>query len=345
MRRGFTLLELMVSIAITGIVTTAVVAAFAGVNSLLARAERQSELRSTAKALGDFFVTELQQVGGGAVRPHLAVFVENACGARGDFPTCTQQVAVKTDRLMYARTLPGLESCTVDTLTISSGLFDTATITAKMKVTAPAPCCLSPPNGDWVNKTVYLSKEDQFTQRFVSAVDLSTCTATLLPGQTTHNKAAGIADLLGGTVTRVAMVTVFVDPTSHALKAHVNTNQEAPNAIVFGTNEIATLANDVYDFQVVSGYDDGSDGILKRTGGADDEWLGNAATDAMGAGGLSSSTSIDLRALRLSFVVGATGMSAGNTVQIEGSVPLTIPKTLLHTATSNAMLRNTFLFQ
>jgi prepilin-type N-terminal cleavage/methylation domain-containing protein len=342
MRRGFTLIELMVSIAITGIVTTAVVAAFAGVNALLARAERQSELRSKAKSLSDFFVTELQQVGGGAVRPHMAVFVEDSCAPRGDFPTCTSG-AINTDRLMYARTLPGFDSCTLESA--SGGLG--GTVTATIKKDASGKCdCLS---AAWDAKTVYLTKEDQFIQRFVDGPP-SGCTVKLKPGQTVHqNLTSGLSDVDTGVLTVVSMVTVFVDHATHKLRAHVNANQETPTSIVFNDNstdhETATLANDVYDFQVVTGYDNGSDGILKRTGGPDDEWMGNAAADAMGSGGLAASTLTDLRAVRVNFVVGATGMASGNTVQIEGSQLLTIPKTLLHTATSNAMLRNTFLFQ
>jgi prepilin-type N-terminal cleavage/methylation domain-containing protein len=354
--RGFTLLELMVSMALVSVILTAVVSAFGTMSSILSRTERQSELRSRAKALSDFFVSDLQLVGGGAVRPHMALHVENnVANARGAYPSSTDGPRT-SDRLSYVRVLPGLVDCALTTasadITSSGGDFKTATITVKVpKPVAPDTGCIL--SGTWVNKLVHLTKDDFYSQRYVSSFtgDVTTgWTVTLKPGvypasstgEATKTAAEVLGTFAGGVLTRVAVVTVYLDVATHRLMAHINADDQNADSVAISPGESAVLAHDVYDFQALLGYDVDGDARLPRTGGTDDEWMFNAPSDAT-TGTLMDVSLSDLRAIRIGVVVGAKGLTVPAVV--EGGASINLPGITAHATTANAMLRNTFIFQ
>lgn len=77
--QAFTLMELMVAIALAGIISAATTSAFMGLYRAQKRLEQQAEADQEAKFLLDVLLSRAQQAGGEQVRPWDALVVENSC--------------------------------------------------------------------------------------------------------------------------------------------------------------------------------------------------------------------------------------------------------------------------
>ena len=108
-RRGFTLMELAVALAATGVVALAATMLFSLYAQLIKRARIQSQLVSRGRGTLEYVLDESRRAGGDGVDATASVFIENGCGARGGFPDCHG-----TDRLTVVQPLGGYGKCTVD---------------------------------------------------------------------------------------------------------------------------------------------------------------------------------------------------------------------------------------
>ncbi len=122
MRRGYTLIELAVSLAMAAVISTAALSAFAAFNRHRVRIERSTSADDIAKTVVQYLVRESQRIGGSALRPWQAIAVEQepcATNARG-IP------CVAGDRVTFAfpdddAVFPG---CSIKNITASSITFE-----------------------------------------------------------------------------------------------------------------------------------------------------------------------------------------------------------------------------
>ncbi len=108
MRRAFTMLEAMVTLAIMAIVASAAVGSFAAFSRLAKQAERDVVLVETIRTGLLYLLTEVRQAGGVGVQPWASVFVEDDCQAARGFPACRG-----SDRLTLVQGIPTYPSCVV----------------------------------------------------------------------------------------------------------------------------------------------------------------------------------------------------------------------------------------
>src|SRR2546422_11253011 len=108
-RRGFTLMELAVSLACLGIIAFAATMLFTMYIAVIKRAKAESHLLRRSQALLEYVVNETRRVGGQGAPAAASVFVENDCGAARGFPDCDH-----TDRLTLAEPLAGYGTCQVE---------------------------------------------------------------------------------------------------------------------------------------------------------------------------------------------------------------------------------------
>ena len=76
-RRAFSLIELAVASAMAGVISVAAIGAFAHLNRQLVRTQRYTSASDNAKSVVDLLVTDMQGVGGGAIRPWMAIRLED----------------------------------------------------------------------------------------------------------------------------------------------------------------------------------------------------------------------------------------------------------------------------
>ena len=84
MRRGFSVLELSISLAIAGIVVAAAASSGVVITRILKLDGKKSTADSDSRRLVDFVLSNLQSVGGGPVRPWMAIWHEQGDHDQGD---------------------------------------------------------------------------------------------------------------------------------------------------------------------------------------------------------------------------------------------------------------------
>ena len=116
-RRAFSLVEVAVASVLVGIIAVAAISSFALLNRQLVRLQAETRASDDAKSLIDFVVGDLQSVGGGAVRPWMALWVED-----GADPVSATRCAQFTgcgasDRLTMALVVPDSRTCPILSMT------------------------------------------------------------------------------------------------------------------------------------------------------------------------------------------------------------------------------------
>jgi prepilin-type N-terminal cleavage/methylation domain-containing protein len=320
--RAFNLIEVAVASAIAGIVAAAAVSSFAILNRQLVRLQAESGASDDAKTLVDFLVTDLQAVGGGSVRPWMALWVEDG----GDGATAARdanfgQVAHSSDRVTYALVVPDSRSCPITAMT-NSEIFTTGNA---------ATCCFFQlgntdragydDGGDMKMHTVIVkggaSRQVSLEALNNPATGPTTCSMKWKPGPLAgiDNKdgddeldpvdgdAASVPNsaFVGGGVSAVLLSTIFLDEATHELMAFEERRAFNGTDVNVEADERKRIAGNVFDLQVQLGYDGNpADGRLVDASSVTDEWLYNATSDALPA-----SVSIDdLRMAAVGVVVG-----------------------------------------
>lgn len=133
--RGFTLMELAISIACMGITALAATMLFSLYIGGMKKAKLETHLRARAETTLEYLVNEVRRAGGMGAPPPASVFVENDCGAARGFPDCD-----RTDRITVVQPLVGYGKCKI--VSDAGGIVTVNTVRASRL--SPPQCCLQP---------------------------------------------------------------------------------------------------------------------------------------------------------------------------------------------------------
>ena len=351
MRRGFSLIEVAVASAMAGIIGVAAIAAFAALNQQLVRLQSESVASDNAKSLVDLAVTDLQGVGGGPIRPWMALWVENGADAASTRPAASTAAALRTpgflpppvgsgvrpDRVTFASLIAEAPSCeitAIDATTVSSTGIGPA-------------CCL----GNLVAKGnikgrpnrahAYAINGANHRQISLSAVDTAACVATWAPGPLSPVDIPGLLPgFVNGALVAADISTIFL-AASHDLMVFTEKDDFNGGDVTLTLGEVTRIASDVYDFQVQVGYDGDQDGRIVDTGTSTDEWLFNAAGDDP-----ASFNPEAVRMVAVGVIVGVPLTDPGyrSSAQVVGGTVVSASRLHLRGAMGKAALRNLFIF-
>jgi type II secretory pathway pseudopilin PulG len=341
MRRAFSLIELAVASAMAGIISIAAIGAFAGLNRQLVLLQSESVASDNAKSLIDLMVSDLQGVGGGPIRPWMALWVEDGAtpSTRTDtFAPPLPATGVRPDRVTFASLIANAPTCRVTAINGNS-VASTGTGTS---------CCLSTllANGNIRGRPdkahAYVLAGARHRQISLSELEPTTCTAKWAAGPLApiDVNPEGIGHFVDGTIVAARIKTVFLTRTRDLMEFEEKDGFDGGN-VTLSRGEVSRIASDVYDFQVQLGFDLELDGRITDTGSATDEWLFNAATDTA-----SSFAPEAIRMVGVGVVVGVplTDPDYQSSAQIVGGTTIRGSRLYLRGAMGKAALRNLFIF-
>lgn len=344
-RRGFSLIEVAVATTIASIVGLAAISTFAVLLRQMTRLQAEAGASDEAKTAVDALVSELQGIGGGAVRPAMALWVEDA-----DDPAAAarrvrfgQGATTKADRVTFA-TARG-SSCPIVAWSAGAG-------TAQSAGTG-ATCCWSALVDDSGFAELLTAPKSlahvivvhgaAHRQVVVDQVNATTCTARFRSGPLHPVATNPAADFTGGVAEAVDVVTLYVDESTQRLMRFRERLDINGADVAVDPSERELVASDVFDLQVQLGFDAApSDGRLDDRGDTTDEWFLNAAGDTMPAGAGPE----DLRMLGLGVIVGARigDPEYRTTAQVVGGPVISRGGRHLRGAMGRAALRNVAVF-
>ncbi|MDP2342532.1 MAG: prepilin-type N-terminal cleavage/methylation domain-containing protein [Deltaproteobacteria bacterium] len=330
MRRGFTLLELMVAMAIATIIGAAAVGAGMLLNRVMVDTRKRAVLWDEAKRLEEAMLSQLQEAGGDPLRPHEAILVENNCGARDGMPSCDG-----ADRITITRSRIGLPPCKVSGTSGANLDVDAVSGVCCLFMAADgSPLATSP----WEQRAALLLRADgTLVSLNLHNATNGTCKVNAPPGQGNPNPKL----LSAGTLVAVEAVTIYPSPQGSTGEYQLVQWIDGPIGGVVGNgtvdpSEILLIADHVYDFQVALGYDGNPEnGESIDVASTSDEWLGNAAGDAL-------NPVISLDQLRMIGIGIAVGVPSGRTIgaQLLDGPVRTRPGIYMATTRGSVMMRN-----
>lgn len=243
--RGFTLMELMVALSIGLVVMAGATSAIVSITRSTVQTRQQSRADIEAKLLIDWVASALQEVGGGSVRPNMAIRIEDDCASETvvveGLGTVTLPDCDESDRLNYLILDDSAPQCESNT-TPGANIFFNST----------SECCQAG-NTDLDGRTVLVVDDDgDWTTRFCSNQNITGCHCTFPSGLSAYNPPGGGLDP-PVVVTRGSSATVYMDPADHVLKMLVDSDGD-------GDVELRELAPNIYDFQATLLWDTDSDG-------------------------------------------------------------------------------------
>ncbi len=256
--RGFTLIELTVATVVSGLIAAAAVSASMQLIAQGNRLGQQATADEEAKMLLDVLTTELQQVGGGSVRPQSALVVDDDCGAL-TIESVSLAACDSSDRIHFT-------SFEARPFSISSVTGDQVLISNRIDADNDGSADDCPTlNGD----TFDVFMQDQVmvlhqpnvtagwaTRRCNSPINDPNGTgcgcdlATTASGYETEPDVTN-ANYDGGTMTLGAVYTVFRDPSDNTLRMVRPDDAGEPS--------VAMLAPHIFDIQFEYGFDTDSD--------------------------------------------------------------------------------------
>ncbi len=360
--RAFNLLEVAVASAIAGIIAAAAVSSFAVLNRQLVKLQAETGASDDAKTLIDFLVTDLQAVGGGSVRPWMALWIEDNNTATATRDGLFGQTIRTSDRITYALAISDARTCPVVSIT-ATDVFTTGNSAA---------CCFFQlqdtdkagflePAGTINFHTVIVKggASQQITLSNLTNPPLGpTCSMKWKPGPLAgidnvdgdnlidpiDGTISPAPDFTNGSLSAISIRTIFLNETTHELFAHEDRRGFNGASVIVDADEKKRIASNVFDLQVQLGYDGNpADGRLLDTGTASDEWLYNNNADGNLPPG------VDLNDLRMSAVGVVVGTNVKDSnyksfAQVRGGVVKSVPGIHLRGAMGKAALRNIFVF-
>jgi prepilin-type N-terminal cleavage/methylation domain-containing protein len=316
--RGFSLIELMVAMAIAGITISIAVFALAQINKTSKQVRTNAYLDKEAQMLIEYIIADAQGAGGGSLRPGGAVTVVNG-------------TAGASDRVTVKVLDPSVPECLISGWTGNHAEFDDAGACCADNWTPGTTMTLVSPTGD-LSMTLT-----------VPTTPIPSCRLGFIPAA--HPEISSTADLWakfdGGSGMVVRERSYYLDAATRELRLD--------DFDLTGAARTRLIAEDVYDFQVALGFDvpnPDRDNSVTNTNSTTDEWLFNATGDAMTAAPLSAGSLEDLRRVTFALTVGLPRTDwPGNTVQHLDGATLNIAGTQLRGVESTATFRNLFIFQ
>ena len=347
--RGFNLIEVAVASAMAGVISVAAISAFASLNRQLVSLQVESSANDSAKSLIDLLIADMQSVGGGAIRPWMALWVENGTSTNdsGRDKTFQPPEGIGSDRVTFAKLIEAAPACTITAMTSSS-------VTAE---SIGKTCCLdamfakaSLEGSDDTLMLAYVVANKKHRQVALRRSKKG-CTAETLPGPL---RALDVPDFstkepeigfVGGQIVATEIRTIFLSEGDLQMFSQLKNFSASAPELTDGV--VGLIATNIHDFQVQLGYDTGPDGRISDTNGPDDEWLFNVDNEATGI--IKASATFDADALRMVGIgvivgVGVTSTGAPSSAQIVGGGVITSDEVWLRGAMGRASLRNLFIF-
>ena len=333
--RAFTLMETMVAMTLASVIIASVVGAVVNINSTIMESKRRLESWSEAKVIGGYLAGRVQGAGGGALRPHDALLIENGsdalapngrgCSNLAGIPACDG-----SDRLTIL--VPNLGS-SIQVIRRENGEGNNPNLEI---------------DGDCGAALLMEGQQVLFvgaTGRAISVIlsvpgntNDNHCKVQINHGQNHHLLPGDLSNLgFPASIFQVSSTLMFLDRTNHSLMLANDSGQQS------------VLADNVYDFQVAAGYDGlPEDGRITDNDNASDEYLYNHGDDpAMpGATGAFATVRDDqLRMMRISIIVGvASSVMGGNTVSLLDGPPRTHAGIYLEPSSTRVSMRNVNVF-
>lgn len=347
--RGFNLIEVAVASAMAGVISIAAISAFASLNRQLVSLHAQSTANDSAKSVIDLLTNEMQSVGGGAIRPWMAIWVENGTSTNDS----TRDEAFKppedigSDRVTFATLIDAAPACTITSMKTSSLVADSV----------GKNCCLDEMfdkaslegSGDTL-LLAYLVAGKQHRQ--VALRRTKGCSAEISPGPlavldvvTGAAPKAPDAGFVGGRIVATEIRTIFLSEGDLLMFHQLQNFSSTAPKLVDGT--VGLVATNVHDFQVQLGYDENRDSRISDDNALDDEWLFNVDDEAPVV--VAPSAGFDARTLRMVGIGVIIGVRVGSvstpsSARIVGGGVITSDEAWLRSAMGRVSLRNLFIF-
>jgi len=345
MTRAFSLLELMVALALSAVVGAAATSATVAIYGSIVGMEQQTFAQEEAKTLLDALSTEIIQLGGGDVRPWQAIsngcFIDSSGGAVSvGGTTCTG--------------VTGGGSIAFLDLNDGGGQCRVSVATATTLTNADTTCCVTAANGfaaTGVNIVVVPAYPASGPQsgggwRTFRCVPLAApacgCTITPLPGGADLAPVGSFpfpAAYSGGVMATGEAVSWLFDKPNHTLS-------EVRDANADGIVETRVLSDRVFDMNLSYGYDgQPEDGVLDFTISGP-TW--QAAFDTRSTSVTTTTNDpTAVRMVRLGVLTGSPVAQSSNKVpsaSLLGNPTVTTPGFYLQQAQTAVTLRNMLVF-
>lgn len=269
--KAYSLIEMAVALAIAAVVSAAALSMYATLVGSMYGLRAQSSVDTRLQRIGRAFAGDLQEIGGGAIRPWHALLVQPNVGG--------------PDGLLMLTAETQSRPCTVDE-------FEHGEI----EVGGACPMCAGTTAGieqEYYGRFAVLSQPGGVgTVVAIKSPDgLGGGGCEVKADRVVDDMGRG-ADFSGASLTVVNAKWIFVEPTTHELRAWMlystasaPAEARAPTAGLgprsFTANysvDERVLATDIYDFEVALGYDvDFNNVVVDSVSGANDEWFGNLA--------------------------------------------------------------------
>lgn len=300
--RGYSLIETMIALAISLICVAASVSWFLFQNASMSVASARVNADETVAFAAYEINRAWSQIGGGSVQPWAAVWVEDnstGCNARGPLPDCDG-----SDRVTLAELDTDIPECPLQGFSAASGALTSIEI-EDYSGGGPIPtwvCCIK----DFAGRQIYVTDDSGNTMaRYVTSVNSSTCTASTEPvrqalSNLRYPASGAFPNLEFGVISPVTISTYYLDRSTQQLWEWTDKN----NDYAISTDEVRSVAAQIFDLQVALGYDANGDSVITDNKSATDEWLYNATGDALGAGMLATATPQKLREIGFSIAAG-----------------------------------------
>jgi prepilin-type N-terminal cleavage/methylation domain-containing protein len=338
-RRGYTLIEMMISTALVGVLSAITIVSILSIQRTAGETRYRAEADQEIKMLADWLASSVRGVGGGAVSPWMALYVENNVSGNG------------ADRVTWADLDPDYGPCSI--LSKDSDLLWSLGVANSLGT-----CCLDA-DADSHQALLVSAEGDIWRSVLIDTVAAGACSVTfsgtggsvigstvpasgLLAANDEIPDEADVDSLfVGGTLHVVDIQRLSLDPNEAELVL------EEDRDPVDGDFESRLMMDRIYDLQVALGYDsDPTDGRVSNDGTINDEWLGNSESDALGSGGLADAETVDLRMIQLGFTHGnPTDLESSNSVQVLDGPILYQVGVVLQAHTTRVALRNRVPFQ
>ena len=280
--RAFSLLEMMVAMALAGIIAASAIGAGTAINRVMVDSRRRVVVWDEAKRVEEALLSRVQEAGGDPLAAFQSVIVEDNCAADAarNLPDC-----FGADRITIVTTRADVPSCKV------------VALGATLRGDPPSTCCIT----SAFTGPALVVRPDKFITVSLHNPNIPSCQVTAPPGQGNPTPQS----LIDGTLALVTIETIFPrrKGANGEYELLVWKDAGTPGNGRVDPDELQLFADRIYDFQIALGYDSSpEDSDVVDTTSSSDEWLGNA--EPIPATLPTSMVSSQLRMIDIAVVVG-----------------------------------------